>query len=109
MEKQVFKTLPCSLTDEELIKKVNEVSALQFSFEEEDALKKTHGIKAKKLKADIDIIINQISTKTEYREVECTWEYNWDSGYKTLVRIDTGEIMNNLPIEDFERQQSMPL
>lgn len=107
--KQIFKTLPCQLTDDELIKKVNEVSSIQCDYDTAWSNKKKHELEARRLKNDIDKLLHQISTRTEYREVGCCWVYNWDSGYKYLVRSDTSERLNSLPIEDHERQQNLPL
>lgn len=46
-----------------------------------------------------------INSGYEYRSVDCEWRYNWKDSKKTLIRNDTGEVINEVDIENHERQE----
>lgn len=43
----------------------------------------------------------------EEREVECRWFYNWASGERYLVRVDTMELCETDVIPEWEKQQRL--
>lgn len=45
-----------------------------------------------------------VRNEKEVREVECEWRFAWGENTKTLVRLDTHEIVETRPIEASERQ-----
>ncbi len=71
------------------------------------------GIK-KRFKADAEKQENIIKNKSElincgyeYRNMDCTLTFDWARDIKTLTRVDTGEILKELPIEVHERQKEI--
>ncbi len=66
------------------------------------------------LKSEIDSltartndISNKINSGSEYRNVKCELEYNYETNKKTIIRIDTMEVVYDGPIPDEERQIEM--
>lgn len=47
----------------------------------------------------------KISTGREMRDVECVWDYDYDSGIKTLFRNDNGEEVDAGKITEDEKQE----
>ena len=62
-----------------------------------------------KVIAEIGMLSSRINSGEEYREVECRWEYNWHKGEKRLIREDTGEVIGEQVITDYERQEQIKL
>ncbi len=67
-------------------------------------------------KAKADVIIGEmgllsqkVSTQHEWRDVECHWFYNWDTGKKQLVREDTRENVREEKITQADRQKLFTL
>lgn len=58
----------------------------------------------KKLKATTDSLSIKISNGYEYREVECSWQFDYKKDIKSLHRYDTGEIVRTQPLTIEDRQ-----
>ena len=54
--------------------------------------------------ADIGNLVSAIRTGMENRTVDCEWIYTWDAHKKRLVRLDTGELVSEEPIQPGEQQ-----
>lgn len=51
-----------------------------------------------------------ITTKEEWRDVECQWQFDFKNGTKNLIRLDTGEIIESqIKVTDNDRQKTLPL
>lgn len=57
-------------------------------------------------KAHIDALSLKIANGYEYRDVECTWEYNKEHDRKILYRNDTGEVIKREPLTTADLQKS---
>lgn len=105
--------LPCALTEKEL-KDYSDLMADAYRnrIRAEENLKSAQT----QLKSDIAVAegkiascADKINSKQEYRDVECTVEFNFKSREKKIVRIDTGEVVRTEPISDDELQEKMPV
>ena len=45
----------------------------------------------------------------ESRDIECEIRYDYDTNIKTIVRLDTGEVIEDGIIPEYERQIALPL
>lgn len=104
-------TLQCKLTDEELQGYGMEMAALLSKI---DLLKEELSKFRAEVKKNVDIITNRVEylksvmgTKSEFRDVECVVRYNFDSGEKIWIRLDTNQIAQKAMIPDEELQESL--
>jgi hypothetical protein len=101
--------LPCNLSDAEINDKALKLASLHQQKTEVEEKKKTamdeFKAKLKKIDGDIHYLSNMINSGKESRNVQCRLEYRWAEGKKILIRLDTGEIVSEEVIPDFERQQ----
>lgn len=109
MRKEVIvQTLPCVLTREELEDRSRRLAAAVQSQAELEKEKKAINdqLKARETAFDAEItnMSGQITSGKEYRQVECSWEFDWKAGVKTFTRTDTGEKLNTQRITEDERQ-----
>lgn len=68
----------------------------------------TYKSQLKRKKAESEIVAREIRTKEKIVPVQTQWEYHWTKNQKILIRMDTGEELDSLGIQDFERQQKFP-
>lgn len=110
-KKNVVEELPCPLTDEETLEMSSKLAGLHQQKLEVEGKKKEavndFGVRIKKIDAEVHLLSNNIYSGKETRNVECRMDYDWPAGKKTLVRLDTGEVVREEVISDFERQQHM--
>jgi len=108
---KIRKELPCTLTQEELMSYSREMAKqCQDKNKAESSLKEVKAefnARIAKHDAEINSISQKISNGYEYRDVDCTWEYFWDGGYKVLYRNDTSAEVDRRPIEAHERQAEL--
>jgi hypothetical protein len=84
---------------------------------ERDEMEITHkqiktGLKeqAEALEANLSRHGRFVRDKCDHRDTECRWMMNTPKvGEKTLVRTDTGELVEERRMEDWERQESLKL
>ena len=100
--------LAVPLTDKEVRAAGQELAKIHDEIRDLDDERKAVG---KDYKARIDIRVNQadrlaqmVNTGKEYRSVNCQWQYDWTQNVKTLYRMDSGESVNTMAIQDHERQ-----
>lgn len=104
--------LPVVLTEDE----VNERGrALPVIMEEIDMIedeKKNvvaeYGGRVKRKKAESEKLAREIRTEEKIVQVPCEWHYFWAQNVKKLIRTDTGQVLDQLAIQDFERQGHFP-
>ena len=103
--------LPCDLTDEELLEHSAKCAELYHQRDEVEISKKQavtdFGLRLKKIDGEIHLLSNNIRSKKETRNVQCTLDYDWPAGKKVLTRLDVGEVVSEEVISDYERQQHM--
>lgn len=101
--------LECVLTNDDRLAMSKDLSdSINKMKAQEDKLKTAQAqIKSEiqMLDANINRLSNCISTGKEFRDVECTIEYNFVTGTKTWYRTDTGEEAKNDIISERERQE----
>lgn len=103
-----IRTLAVKLTREELEDRARDLAKHTRDKAEAELQKKdvvaqiTATIKS--CEAILDKLAQAINTGVEYREVKCTWDYDYELGKKTLTRNDTEEIVAVEVISENERQ-----
>ena len=113
MAETEIRTLPCSLTAEELsarsfdlARKTNEISALDA---ERKANAKDLGGQIDVLKAQCGSLAEQVETRHENRPVECDLIFHERACEVEVVRRDTGEIVTRRPMTVAEQQKALPI
>jgi hypothetical protein len=103
--------LPVQLTDDELQQRSQ---ALVGNIKQTDALKEEKKTATSEFKARIgacnDVtkrLTEIISSGKEERDVECEMTKDYKGGTVTVVRLDTGEVVETRPMTADERQESM--
>jgi len=100
--------LSCLLTDKELIAKSRELAKANEDLADVEAKKKDvmadFTAQQKKHEANISVLSRIVSGGKEYRNVKCEWTFDYISGIKTLMRLDTHDIIKREEITQKERQ-----
>jgi hypothetical protein len=104
--------LPCDFTGEELEQKGQDMSATMLEYDDVEERKKVSAKEfseqMKELRGRMRSLSKQIRRKGEERAVECGVQmHNPTVGFKTIVRLDTGEIVKTEPMTDEERQDNL--
>lgn len=111
--KEVTRSLPCRLTDPELLTKADELSVVvqEVSAEEDRQTDVKAQMKAKltELDARKTRLAITIGRKEEYRDVRCELQADVQAGTVTVIRTDTGESLETRPMTEDEKQKSLPL
>lgn len=104
-----FRDLPCKLTGEELRNYSDTLAAKTAERSElEDAKKQAasnYKARIDAIEADNNLLARKIQTRSENRQVECMWGFDWEEGIAYLRRTDTWELADRRKITDFDRQQ----
>ena len=109
--KKETKFLQCVLTEAELKKYSSDLARSAQDKNEVESRKKqamsdfNAQISAKD--ADIVSFATKINNGWEFRNVDCTWKYDWTHKTKTLYRDDTQERLAHVPIEEDEKQGNL--
>lgn len=74
-----------------------------------DSVKKQYQTDLKRAEAEISSIAERLNTGWEMRRVECVETKDWRTGTITLVRKDTGEIVEERAMTGEERQAELAL
>lgn len=90
---RTVETLGCKLTNDELLEKGDRLSNILTEIENRLAEK--------------NILKDQVLSKKEYREVECSIEYDWEKKVKRVIRTDNYVVVREAPINEFEIQEYM--
>lgn len=107
------RSLPCPLTDNELLAKGDALATKLREIDEE----REHQEQAKSamkerlagLIADVGKLRQQIQERREFREVPVEIVLkDTRQGLVTEIRVDTGEVLRDRFMEDDERQMSLP-
>lgn len=111
----LFTTLqPVKLTPEEIVEHGDSLAKANIDIEQVEKelanVKKQYASKTAALEASISSHSMFITTKEEWRDVECQWQFDFKKGIKDLVRLDTGEIIESqIKVTDNDRQKMLPL
>ncbi len=88
----------------QVIRDQREIELLQQKFK---ADKKDYDGKIEKLRAKISEAYTVIRDAKQERMILCEWRFYWDKSEKELVRMDTEEPIEILPIQEHERQMKL--
>ena len=104
-------SLPVRLTEQELIAKGAELSAMIKALSYEEAEKKSVADAFKARITDLDTQIQRLAQivrdKKEFRPVEVIEQPDYDAMMMRTVRLDTGEVVSSRPLEGSERQRPL--
>ncbi len=113
IEPTVKRKLPCQLTPEEKQERGKSLADLEYAKVEIERNKK---IEMERFKDEltstdlgIDKLVSVIRSGMEDREVDCEWKPDWTTMVKSLIRLDTNEPVQTMPISENERQTALPL
>jgi hypothetical protein len=113
VHRTVVRSLPCVLTDEELLKKGSDLAtAVQDIATEEGRqvdLKASMKARLAEIEARRTQLAIAVSRKEEHRDVEVDIWHDYQRAVVQEIRRDTGEIMNTRVMSDAERQQHLPM
>ncbi len=113
-KQQYVEYLRCELTDTEIADTARDLARANSRKASIDQQKKEADAQLKaEIQAQESIIARLsalINSGHEYRNIECRVELDTPtSGRKTIVRLDTGEIVSEKPMTDADRQMVMDL
>lgn len=111
-DRTVEMLLPVEFTQAELDEKRDRICAALGEYDdvenEKTAVSKEYGERLKALSGEMRKLAMHIKAKQEDRKVSCKIQYHQPSTlYKTVVRIDTGEIVRTEPMSQSEQQDDM--
>ena len=101
--------LMCQLTEDELLRRGDEMAKTYMQVAALDLEKKRISAKIKPLDERIEALVVIIDTKEEERDTERRWVFDWALGVKRLYREDTGLELDFREIRAHERQQQLEL
>lgn len=113
IKEKVKEYLKCAFTEEE-IKEFSQDMARKIGELEHERLHKKDVVKAidseiASLETDINKLARNVKDGYEYRNVECERVFDYDGGFKTMVRLDTNEIVWTKQLTGDELQRHLPL
>jgi hypothetical protein len=109
--RETTEALPCQLTNDELLAYGNDLGAtIQDIAAEEDrqaSIKVEMKSRMTKLEAIRTELASKITRREEYRDVKVEVILDFGDDKYKKVRLDTGEVIFERPINDEERQESL--
>lgn len=100
--------LSCILSEKELVGKARELAKANEDLESAEDKKKDLmadiTAQIKRHEANIGVLSRIVSQGKEYRDVPCEWTFNYTKGRKSLMRLDTLDIIKSLEIDQKDRQ-----
>lgn len=109
----VKRMLQCQLTDREKREFGMKLANLRLNHEETENRKKAAAEQFKMELTAIDLGIQNtaqiIRQEFESLNVECKWVFNYEMGFKDLIRQDTFETVETLGLTQEERQRELDL
>lgn len=111
--KTITRSLPCRLTDDELMKAGSDLATVVEDITNEESRQTDQKTQMKAKLTELDARRSQLAIKVrrreEFREVEVEIDFDYQRGMITEIRTDTGEQLNIRRMTDSERQQALPL
>jgi len=105
--------LPCSLTNEELADRSQQLAGAVTRVERaKDAKKSLDAQLTSEIKlheAKRNELSSTVSTGKEYREVTVEVRFDFEKGIREELRLDTGEIFTERPLSDDEKQLALDI
>lgn len=105
--------LPVVLTDEQIADRANRsahrVAERDHLEEELKAYNKDAKGRIAKVESEIRHLSDEVRTKTTYQDVKCERRYNYDTGRVIEIRNDTGVVITDREMNQFEIQRELDL
>ena len=109
----VSANLECKLSDIDIAKLGKELATIHSEKNRIESRMKSYQSQCKadiaQCNATIQSISERVNTGKEFRDVECRIFYDFNSGTKEFIRVDTGEIVRTERISDAEIQEELDL
>lgn len=100
--------LPCSLTATELLERGATLAAASehgAMLREQAAALNREARSELKTAARLATVIH---AKQEIRLISCEWRADWHAGTKSLIRTDTGDVVETVPLTAADKQARLP-
>lgn len=111
-EREIVKKLDCRLTEVEVLKYGKNLAQLNAQIDTAEVHKKSVvkelDSEIAGLEANRSSVVEKINRMSEYRDVKVTTVRNFIKRTCHEIRHDTGEIINERPLRDDERQPMLP-
>lgn len=107
-----IRNLPVKLTETETLARGEELARVVDEYKREEAAEKARakaareGLVAKRQR--METLAQAVETRTEHRDVQCTWAYARATLSASLRRVDTGAEVESRPMSFEERQERLP-
>jgi hypothetical protein len=105
--------LPVRLSMPETLARGGELARAQRALDNAEEAKResaaTHGALVKRHQAEVSQLAQVINQGWEFREVECTEQLDYVGLQHLTIRTDTGEIVAQRPMNEQERQRTLPI
>lgn len=106
---QITKWLPCVLNDQEIKQRGQQLAEMNYKRAQIEDEKKAANSEFKEkidnLEMQAKTIVQEIRSKSEYRDVPVTEEKDFDVKVCRTIRTDTGEIVSERPLRVDELQR----
>ncbi len=107
------RSLVVNLTDQEITdcsKELARITTLQAEIEEEKkVVTSSYKEKLDRCISESRSLARKISTRQDFREVDCEWQPSYDERIKRLIRLDTYEEIEVRKLTNDELQEELPL
>jgi len=111
MNEIIFRNLPVKLTVDEQLEVAHKMSDALRSIKDlkadKEAIGKSYTSKINIAEGEAWALREKFERGFEDRQVQCHIDYDWAEGTKTIIRVDTGEVVEVLEIPEKERQMSL--
>lgn len=108
---RVKDVLPCELTDDERLRFADELAESTQQAEQarlnKQSTMQVHNTEIKVAEARRERLANIVASKIEYRDVIVEEKTDFDNDRFTRERTDTGEILVNRKLTDYEKQATL--
>lgn len=107
-----IRNLPVKLTESETLARGEELARVVDEYKREEAAEKARaklareGLVAKRQR--METLAQAVETRTEHRDVQCTWTYAHATLTAKLRRVDTGAEVESRAMSFEERQERLP-
>jgi len=105
--------LRVKLTEKEIAERANRAAHALAEIDQKEQEREAANKHAKAQLAEIEAELRKVSTEVRdgatYRLVRCERVFRFRTGNVTETRLDTGELLNDRAMADWERQQDLPL
>lgn len=105
--------LRVQLTDKEISERANRaahaVAEIDQKEEEREAANKHAKAQIAEIEAELKKVSTEVRDRATYRAVRCERAFVYRTGNVTERRLDTGEVLHERPMTEYERQTELPL